>query len=203
MALLRFRLRKAVPFPIDEASLTYSVQFADEKLVEVLAVAIARPILEDYERIFVDAGYRVGMVLPSIIAALALCDAEAEGVTLLAKASGFTLSVVLMEPGRVRLIRCVDLATGDDAGISQEASTPAQSAKTMMPLLQQTLAYAEDQVGERVAQVVLSGFEDETENLCARITDEFDIPAYALNSKFGNATVETAGLLGMLEKYAA
>ena len=89
-----------MPFSIDEARLSYAIQFTNEKLVEILAVVIARPILEDYERIFLDAGYRLGMVLPSIVATLPLCDVPTRSVTLLAKATGFTLSVVLLEPGR-------------------------------------------------------------------------------------------------------
>lgn len=204
MALLRFRLRKSVPFPIDEARLSYSIQFTNEKLIEVLVVAIARPILEDYERIFLDAGYRLGMVLPSIIATLSLCEVTTRGVTLLAKATGFTLSVVLLEPGRVRLIRCLDLTSGEDTGgISQIRATALESARVMMPLLQQTLAYAEDQLGEPVSQILLSGFEEETELLGARIVNDFGIPFRSLNSRFGNTALEDAGLLGMLEKYAA
>ena len=204
MALLRFRMRKSVPFPIDEAKLSYSVQFTNEKLVEVLVVVIARPILEDYERIFLDAGFRLGMVLPSIVATLHLCDMTTRGVTLLAKATGFTLTVVLLEPGRVRLIRCVDLSGGEDApGVTPGRVAAFESAKTMMPLVQQTLAYAEDQLGELVSQVLLIGFEAETELLGARITNDFGVPFSALRSKFGSASLENAGLLGMLEKYAA
>ncbi len=203
-ALLRFRLRKSVPFPIDEARLSYSIQFTNEKLVEVLVVAIARPILEDYERIFLDAGYRLGMVLPSVVATLPLCDVTTRGVTLLAKATGFTLSVVLLEPGRVRLVRCVDLTSGDDAaGATPERATPFESAKILLPLLQQTLAYAEDQLGEPVSQILLSGFEIATEKLGERIMNDFNVPYRMLSSRFGNAAVENAGLLGMLEKYAA
>jgi type IV pilus assembly protein PilM len=203
-ALLRFRLRKSVPFPIDEARLSYSIQFTNEKLVEVLVVAIARPILEDYERIFLDAGSRLGMVLPSVVATLPLCEVTTRGVTLLAKATGFTLSVVLLEPGRVRLMRCVDLASGEEvAGITQERASSQESAKILLPLLQQTLAYAEDQLGEPVSQVLLSGFEVAQEVLAERIVGDFKIPARPLKSRFGSTTLENAGLLGMLEKYAA
>ncbi len=203
-ALLRFRLRKSVPFPIDEARLSYSIQFTTEKLVEVIAVAVARPILEDYERIFVDAGYKPGMVLPSIMAALPLCDASRKGLTLLAKATGFTLTVVLLEPGRVRLVRCVDLASGEEpGGMMPEGAGPVQTAAIMAPLVQQTLAYAEDQLGESVSQILLSGFESETERLGARISDDFGIPFRPLTSRFGATSIENIGLLGMLEKYAA
>jgi len=203
-ALLRFRLRKSVPFPIDEARLSYSIQFTNEKLVEVLVVAIARPILEDYERIFLDAGYRLGMVLPSVVATLPLCDVTERGVTLLAKATGFTLSVVLLEPGRVRLMRCVDLASGEEvAGITQERATSQESAQVLLPLLQQTLAYAEDQLGEPVSQILLGGFEAAQQTLSDKILADFKIPVRTLKSRFGGAKLENTGLLGMLEKYAA
>ena len=204
MALLRFRLRKAVPFPIDEAQVSYLVQFSSEKLVEVLVVAMARPILEDYERIFLDAGYRLGMVLPSIMAALSLCEVTEPNLTLLAKATGFTLTVALLEPGRVRLIRCVDLASGEElAGDTPVRVTAEQSAATLMPLIQQTLAYAEDQLTKPVKQILLSGFESETEHLGARIVNDFGVPFRTLRSRFGSTSVENVGLLGMLEKYAA
>ena len=42
MALLRFRLRKSVPFHIEEAQVAYSMQLEEPKRLEVLAVAIAR-----------------------------------------------------------------------------------------------------------------------------------------------------------------
>src|SRR5437763_11784110 len=58
-ALIRFRLRKSVPFHIDEAQVAYSVQVNEPKRIEVLAIAIARPILNEYETLFTDAGYRV------------------------------------------------------------------------------------------------------------------------------------------------
>ncbi len=145
-ALLRFRLRKTVPFHIDEAQLAYSVQLNEPKRIEVLAVAIARPILDEYEGIFTQAGYRVGLVTPSSIAALRLCPGAENGLTLFAKAAGSTLSVLLVEQGRVRLVRCLDLAAGEGEELRAEEYT-------VLPLLQQTLAYAEDQIGQPVTAI--------------------------------------------------
>ena len=42
--------------------------------MEILAVAIANPILQEYEAIFLEAGHRVGLVVPSLIAALPFCE---------------------------------------------------------------------------------------------------------------------------------
>jgi type IV pilus assembly protein PilM len=188
MALLRFRLRKSVPFHIEEAQVSYAVQLAEPKRTEVLAVAIARPILEEYEGMLVEAGYRVGLVVPSTIAALPLCNAAQKGITLFAKSTGSTVAVLLIEQGRVRLVRSLDLTSEEDA---------------VMPMLQQTLAFAEDQIGEPVRRIILAGFGEETDGLGYRIERAFGMHCEPLHSRFGAASRENAGVLGLLERYAA
>ena len=195
-ALLRFRLRKSVPFHIDEAQLAYAVQLEEAKRVEVLTIAIARPILDEYERIFTEAGYRVGLVTPSCMATMRLCTGTASGLTLLAKAAGATLSVLLMENGRVRLVRCLDLTSGEEDSVERED-------RSIMALLQQTLAYAEDQLGQSASRLLLCGFGPETESLGKLAQREFGVPYAAVRSKFGVPSQETAGLFGLLEQYAA
>lgn len=195
LALLRFRLRKSVPFHIEEAQLAYAVQFESANQVEVLVAAIARPILIEYETIFTDAGYRVGLVTPSSLAALRLCATGEDELMLLAKAAGSTLSVVLAERNRVRLVRALDLTSGEDQETRDE--------QNVLPLLQQTLAYAEDEVGKAVSRVMLCGFGAETERLGRLVQREFKIPVEQVRSKFGTASQQNAGLLGLLEQYAA
>ena len=194
--LLRFRLRKSVPFPIDEAQIGYAVQVEQAGRVEVLVVAIARPILAEYESIFVDAGYRLGLVVTSSIAALRLCDHGESGLTLLVKAAGPIMSVILLDKGRVRLVRSLDLTGEED-----EWQRPAPQA--VMPLLQQTFAYCEDQIGQPAARLLLCGFGPETDSLGQLAELEFGIPTAPLRSKYGIASQENAGLLGLLEQYAA
>ena len=194
-ALLRFRLRKSVPFHIEEAQLAYAIQVNQPKHIEVLVVAVAGPILHEYESVFTDAGYRVGLVMPSSIAALRLCSTSEKELTLLAKAAGSTLSVLLLQQNRVRLVRSLDLAGGEEELRREE--------QTVLPLLQQTLAYAEDQIGEPVSRILMCGFGAETERLGRLAQREFRIPYEQVRSRFGAATQENAGLLGLLEQYAA
>lgn len=195
IALLRFRLRKSVPFHIEEAQLAYSIQVNQPPLVEVLVVAIARPILDEYESIFTDAGYRVGLVTPSSLATLRLCAGPEKELTLLAKAAGSTLSVLLVEQSRLRLIRSLDLEGAEEELKREE--------HTVLPLLQQTLAYAEDQIGQAVGRLLLCGFGADTERMGKLAQREFRIPYAQVHSKFGAASQENAGLLGLLEQYAA
>ncbi len=195
LALIRFRLRKTVPFHVEEAKVSYSVQFTEAKRIEVLAVAIAQPILTEYESLFIEAGYRVGMVTPSLLAALRLCSPAKQGLTVLAKSAGSQLSVLLIEKGRVRLVRCVDFGDTESGMVRPELH--------VLPTLQQTFAYAEDQIGKPVSQLLLCGFGSETDGLGRLAQSEFSIPYLPIRSKFGSATQANAGLLGLLEQYAA
>ena len=195
-ALIRFRLRKTVPFHIDEARLSYAVQVNDAKRVEVLAVAVARPILDEYEAVFTDAGYRVGLVTPSCLATLRRCASGEKTLTLLAKAAGSTLSVLLLQQDRVRLVRCLDLAGAEPDEVNREE-------RAVLPLLQQTLAFAEDQVGQPVGRMLLCGFGGGAEVLGSMAQREFGVPYSLVRSRFGATSQENAGLLGLLEQYAA
>jgi type IV pilus assembly protein PilM len=196
LALLRFRLRKSVPFPIDEAQLSYSVQIEEKGRVEILAVTVSRPILQEYETIFMNAGYRVGVVTPSSLAALTLCASSEKGTTLMAKVAGPILTVLLTDQGRVRLVRCLDLT-------SDEHEKQEGWDRTIAPLVQQTIAFAEDQLGQQVSRALLCGFEEETAPLAEQMEREFGIPFSPVESKFGDAAKENTGLLGLLEQYAA
>lgn len=193
-ALVRFRLRKSVPFPIDEAQVSYAVQLREAKRIEVLAVAIARPILDEYESIFAGAGYRVGLVTPSSIAMLPLCPAAERGLTVLAKAAEATLTVLLLDEGRVRLVRCIDVA-----GENEADRDPA----SVLSLLQQTIAYAEDQIGQPAARLLLCGFGAQTDSLGRLAENEFRLPCEAVRSRFGAPSRQNAGVFGLLEQYAA
>ncbi|MFL6351356.1 MAG: hypothetical protein ACJ74Z_05845 [Bryobacteraceae bacterium] len=195
-ALIRFRLRKSVPFHIDEAQVAYSVQVNEPKRIEVLAIAIARPILGEYETLFAAAGYRVGLVTPSSIAALPLCTAPESGLRVVAKVAGSTLSVLLLEQGRVRLVRCLDLAAGEDDEVER-------GDFNILALLQQTLAYAEDEIGQPATHLLLCGFGPETDTFGRLAQEELRIPYTSVRSRFGTASQQNAGLLGLLEQYAA
>jgi type IV pilus assembly protein PilM len=196
IALLRFRLRKSVPFHIEEASVSYAVQTTEPKHIEVLTVAIARPILEDYERLFVERGFRVGLVTPSLLAAAPLFLEAREGLTLVIKAGGDTVSVMLIQGGLVRLVRSVDLAPGDQTALRESAQR-----EELLALVQQMAAYSEDQIGERIERVLLSGLEESA--YFDFLSRELEVKIEPVRSRFGTASEYETGLLGLLEQYAS
>jgi type IV pilus assembly protein PilM len=195
LALLRFRLRKTVPFHIEEAQLSYSIQLSEPNHVEVLAVVIAKPILDEYESLLRATGYRVGVVTPSSVAVLPLCVHASQGVSIVAKVAGTTLTLLLISEGRVRLVRCIDLA-------DETQTVPSGDEYAVMPALQQTIAYAEDELKQSPQRLFLCGFGNDTEALGSLAQQEFGLGYAPLRSRFGAASQLNAGLLGMLEQYA-
>jgi type IV pilus assembly protein PilM len=196
LALVRFRLKKGVPFSIDDAQVSYSIQPANpqRKKLEVLAAAIARPVLTEYETLLRNFGYQVGLVVPSSVAALPLYPDLPGALTLVAKISGNIFSIVLLENRQIRVFRCVDLAS--------EESVPEDQPELMSTLLQQTLAFAEDEWNQPVQHLVLCGFGSQTDDVGLAFEREFGVSWAPLRSRFGVPSQENAGLYGMLEQYA-
>jgi hypothetical protein len=143
--------------------------------------------------------------MPSCLATLRLCDSAGTGLSLLIKAAGANVSVVLFEESRVHLVRCLDLTGSDLAETEGESESDREHREgdVIIALLQQTLAYAEDQLGRAVARVLLCGFGPEADILGRRVEKEFGVAYAGVRSKFGGASQENAGLLGLLERYAA
>jgi type IV pilus assembly protein PilM len=69
--VLRFRLRKMVPFDVEHAGLSYQILSESKTECRVLTAILPSPILEEYEDVVRAAGYEPGSVMPSTLAALA------------------------------------------------------------------------------------------------------------------------------------
>lgn len=177
---------------------------------EILAVAMDPKVLDEYESIFTDSGFRVGLVMPSGVACLALFPqpeavAGRQPLSLLLKLSGSILTVLLLEGEAIRLVRCVDFsepAVTDPSTAVVTPERPFSPVDDTLPILTQTLAYAEDEIGHTVDRLMLSGFGDEAPALGSVAEQEFRLPWDVLHSRFAEPQ-SYAGLLGLLERYAA
>ncbi len=109
LPIVRFRLKKLIPFEADDAMVSFQVMSSSRTIIRVLAVAIPRDVLGEYESVAREAGFEPGAVLPSTLAALAAVE-EGEGATLLvnAHAQGFTTAIV--RAGIVMLHRTIELS---------------------------------------------------------------------------------------------
>jgi type IV pilus assembly protein PilM len=105
--VLRFRLRKVVPFSLDDAALTFQVLKQDKEGCKVLAAVMPAPVLREYEDLVRKAGYEPGAVLSSSLAALEAIDSI--GPMLIANMSQQTLTTVITHGNDLLLYRTMDL----------------------------------------------------------------------------------------------
>ena len=109
VGVVRFRLKKSLPFDVEKAKVSYHAQkFADGVRV-VAAVALAS-VVEDYESAFRNAGFNPGVLLPSMLAALGAADAKRP--TLVIKVDARTTSIAILNDDQLQLFRTLENTRG-------------------------------------------------------------------------------------------
>src|SRR5206468_2102588 len=73
--IVRFRLRKSVPFDAELAALSFQT-YRKANAVRVLATITPREVRDEYESAFRTAGFEPGYMVPSTIAVLAAIEAD-------------------------------------------------------------------------------------------------------------------------------
>ena len=147
LPLVRFRLKKLLPFDADEAAVTFQVMSSGKNIVRVVAVAIPRDVLSEYETAVREAGFEPGAVLPSTLACLAVVEDEAPVLVVNANSLGITTAIA--RGGVLLLHRSVDLqAHGDHAAVTAVPDAVAILAQMSgLPLVDTA-----DSAGEWAAQ---------------------------------------------------
>jgi type IV pilus assembly protein PilM len=108
-AVVRFRLKKSLPFDPDGARISYHAQ-STKKGVRAVAAVVLNTVLKEYESAFRDAGYSPGMVMPSMLAALGAADAERP--TLVVKVDARTISIAILDQEQLLLFRTLENVRG-------------------------------------------------------------------------------------------
>ena len=186
LPLIRFRLKKTIPFDIDSAAVSYFVQPSQggQKMsgqkIEVVAVTVALEIIARYEALLRGANFHPGEVTTSALAALNLYRGpdQKDDVAIVAKLAGRALSLMVLAGQSLKLFRCVDLE-----GAGEEE---------VLSVLQPTFAYVEDELGTPARRLVLCGFPN---GALAGVNRETEV----LRSRLGSPGAFNAGLLGYLE----
>jgi type IV pilus assembly protein PilM len=113
LPMLRWKLKKSVPFGADETVLSYMRQAPREGGVDVLTAFARLRIVREYEELAESAGLRAGVILSSSLAAAALL--EEHTTTLLARVSDAILTTAIVRDGLMCGYRCTELpARGND-----------------------------------------------------------------------------------------
>ena len=198
--VLRFRLRKMVPFEVEHAGLSYQVLVENKTECKVLAAVLPGPILAEYEAVVRAAGYEPGAVLPSGLAALEAGEAgQSMEAMLIASLSNLALTTSITNGQDLLLYRTLDLP-GDAELRTQEVQRGIAVAA----------AYYEDKLGTRARRLYLShhfgagsGSQGELEAF-ARCIDDPEMTVVELTPRpesgavtsLGNASI--AGVAGAL-----
>src|SRR5712692_11195980 len=142
-AVVRFRLKKSLPFDVEKARVSYHAQASGATVKVVAAVALSS-VIEDYEAAFREAGYSPGMVLPSMLAALGA--AEAQRPTLVVKVDARTTSIAILDQEQLLLFRTLE----NPRGVS---ITGEQLAEEVYP----SVVFFQDTYHLNIEQIFISG----------------------------------------------
>jgi type IV pilus assembly protein PilM len=151
LPVLRFRLRKSVPFDVEQAGVSYQVLSEGSSRLEtqwkVLAAVIPGPVLAEYESAVRSAGYEPGVVLPASLAVLAaLSGMDSQEAVLIANLGARALTTSIVAGNDLLLYRTVELPEDPDAMKGEVQRAIAVSA-----------AFFEDRLQVRPHRVLYSG----------------------------------------------
>ncbi|MFZ3339666.1 MAG: hypothetical protein WA609_19595 [Terriglobales bacterium] len=144
-AVVRFRLKKSLPFDLNEARVSYHAQTG--KGTQVVAAVVLKTVLEEYESAFRDAGYSPGVVMPSMLAALGAADAERP--TLVVKVDARTIGIAILDQEHLLLIRTLENTRG-------VTITGDQLAEEVYP----SVVFFQDTYNLNIERVYVSGLAD-------------------------------------------
>lgn len=177
LPLLRWRLKKSVPFDMDETVVSWMRQSGREGTLEVVTSVARQRIVREYEEILEPLGATAGVVMSSTLAALPLLGDQ--GATLLARMCGKTLTTVILNSGKLCVYRSTEM--------SSEAFLLDPQA--MLDEIFPAIAYYQDTWGGLPDRARISGFGARDEVFRRALSAELKCPIGAL------ADSETALLL--------
>jgi len=168
--MLRWKLKKSVPFEADETLISYMRQAPREAGVDVVTALARLRIIREYESLAEGIGLRPGVVLSSSLAAISLL--EDEKPTLLARVSGSSLTTGIVRRGVLCGYRCTELpAYGANL-------TPQMLLEEIFPVA----AYYQDTWQETIQSVRVAGLGSRLAEFIRPLEDEFHCDVRSLLS---------------------
>lgn len=144
-SLVRWKMKPLLPFPVEDARMSFEFAPKDTGGMEVVVMAVKKSILAEYESALDSLNGEVRLVLPSTAALLPLLDEGAGAGEMLLNISPTQMTVVVVEGRQIRLWRNHSLSGKSSseglAAVSEEAT--------------RTLAASHDRLGLEVSNVRL------------------------------------------------
>lgn len=159
--MLKWKLKKSVPFEVDETLISYMRQAPREGGVDVVTALGRLRIVREYEALAESAGLHPGVVLSSSLAAISLL--EDRRPTLMARLSGTSLTTAIVRDGVLCGYRCTELPT------KSSELTPQMLLEEIYPVA----AYYQDTWQEGIQQVNVSGLGSRLPEFVGPLEHEF------------------------------
>jgi type IV pilus assembly protein PilM len=159
--MLRWKLKKSVPFEADETVISYMRQAPREDGVDVVTALARLRIVREYEGLAEGIGLFPGVILSSSLAAITLLNDHQP--TLLARVSGPALTTAIVREGVLCGYRCTELPA------QNTELTPQMLLEEIYPVA----AYYQDTWREGIQQVRVAGLGPRLNEFLRPLEDEF------------------------------
>jgi len=136
LPILRFRLRKLVPFEVDDAAVSYQIMSQQEEQTRALVTVMPAAVLAEYESTVRAAGYEPGAVLPSTLASLA--SLTSTDPSLVVNRNGLSVTTAITRADDLLLHRTLELPVSEDSHQEELAQTVSVAMAYFEDTLQTT-----------------------------------------------------------------
>ncbi len=141
-SVVRFRLKKSLPFEIEKARLSYDVR-QNNGVMRVTAVVALPGVIEEYEAVFHEAGFSPGFVVPSTLASFGIVDTSRP--TLVINVAIDATSIAIVNNDELLLYRRIEN--------SPEGIYPDQLAEEVYP----SFVFFQDTYGLKIERILVGG----------------------------------------------
>jgi type IV pilus assembly protein PilM len=158
--VIRFRLKKALPFDVEKTTVSYDILRSADK-IRVVAAVVLTAVLEEYETVFRELGYSPGVVIPSTIAALGNIDST--DPVMVIKADAHTTTMAIVGSGQLLLFRTLENTHGQ-----------LPTGELLVEDVHTSMVFFEDTYNLKVSRIYVAGLL-EAQNIGPAIEAQIDI----------------------------
>lgn len=169
LPLLRWRLKKSVPFDVDETVVSWMRQTGRDGSLEILTAVARQRIVREYEEIVESLDAKVGVVLSSTLVTLPLL--EDRGATLFVRMCGRSLTTVIVQGGNLCVYRSTEMP----------AEANLLDPQAMLDEIFPATAYYQDTWGGMIDRVRLAGLGMREEIFRRALASELKVPVSPLS----------------------
>ena len=179
LPLLRWRLKKSVPFDVDETAVSWMRQAGKEGALEIVTAVARQRIVREYEDILDPLEAKARVVLSSTLSTLPLLPET--GSTLLVRMCGKTMTTVIVRESSLSIYRSTEMS--NDAG--------SLDVQAMLDEIFPAVAFYQDSWGGSPDRIRITGFGAREEVFRRALGEELKSPVGSLGDSENAAPLES------------